>query len=81
MEGGQALGGKHAIQYTDTKLYTQNLYNVINQCYPINFLKIIVSAKRRQRNLSKMKEQEKTPGKEWNKTETSNLPDKENFNR
>ena len=32
---------------------------------------------RRQRNMSQMKEQDKTPEKELNKMETSNLPDAE----
>ena len=32
---------------------------------------------RRQRKISQMKEQYKTPGKELNKIETSNLPDAE----
>ena len=34
-----ALGGGHIMQYTGdvSELYTCNLYNLINQCYPNTF--------------------------------------------
>ena len=70
----------HPIQLTDVLFYNQPHYQdrESKQLYLIHRNKHREAAKmRRQRNMAQMKEQNKTPEKEMNKMEISNLSDVE----